>query len=106
MQRFEAQRVLESTGGGTIEQKLADIRRLLLVHDKILFSDFFRLKSKRHLIVIFLALLELVASARSLALSEKDFEEIQITKANGKPSDPMEIDRVAGHHGSYHLCCG
>jgi len=82
VQRFEAQRVMEvAQEEVTIEQKIVDIRTLFLVHDKILFSSFFsEARSKRHLIVIFLALLELVRLHEVWLYQKKAFEEIQICK--------------------------
>ena len=84
--RFQSQQSLEVEQEEiTIEQKLADVRRLLLVHDTILFSSLFvQLKSKRHLIVTFLALLELVRLREIWIYQKKAFEEIYITK--GKSS--------------------
>jgi segregation and condensation protein A len=90
VQRFEAQRAMElSFEEVTIEQKLADIRRLLLVRDAILFSDFFKdSKSKRHLIVTFLALLELTRLREIWVYQKKSFDEIYITKSksSGEPA--------------------
>jgi segregation and condensation protein A len=90
VERFEAQRAMElSFEEVTIEQKLAEVRRLLLVHDTILFSDFFKdLKSKRHLIVTFLALLELTRLREIWIYQKKNFEEIHITKSksSGEPN--------------------
>jgi segregation and condensation protein A len=82
VQRFEAQRVLEvDQEEVTIEQKIQDIRSRFLVHDKMLFSSFFgEARSKRHLIVIFLALLELVHLHEVWLYQKKAFEEIQICK--------------------------
>jgi segregation and condensation protein A len=82
VQRFEAQRVLEVDQEEiTIEQKIQDIRSRFLVHDKMLFSSFFgEARSKRHLIVIFLALLELVRLHEVWLYQKKAFEEIQICK--------------------------
>lgn len=69
----------------TIEQKLLEVRRLLLVHDTILFSSFFhQTMSKRHLIVTFLALLELVRLHEVWLYQKKAFDDIFITK--GKTS--------------------
>jgi segregation and condensation protein A len=66
----------------TIDQKLAEMRRLLMVHDSLLFSSFFtRVPSKRHLIVTFLALLELVRLREIWIYQEKAFEEIHIAKS-------------------------
>jgi segregation and condensation protein A len=82
VQRFESQRVLEVDQEEiTIEQKIQDIRSRFLVHDKMLFSSFFgEARSKRHLIVIFLALLELVRLHEVWLYQKKAFEEIQICK--------------------------
>lgn len=69
----------------SLEQKLAEIRRLLLVHDTILFSTFFsQSPSKRHLIVTFLALLELVRMREIWLYQKKAFDEIYITKGKLK----------------------
>jgi segregation and condensation protein A len=83
VKRFEAQRVMEvSQEEVTIEQKISEIRTLFLVHEKLLFSTFFaEARSKRHLIVIFLALLELVRLHEVFLHQKKAFEEIQICKA-------------------------
>ena len=82
VQRFEYVRVMEYEHEEiTVEQKLADIRRRLLIHDKLLFSAFFdEARSKRHLIVIFLALLELVRLREVWLYQEKAFDEIHISK--------------------------
>jgi segregation and condensation protein A len=82
VQRFEAQRVMEvAQEEVSIEQKIADIRKLFLVHDILLFSTFFaESRSKRHLIVTFLALLELVRLHEVWLYQKKAFEEIQISK--------------------------
>jgi segregation and condensation protein A len=87
VKRFEEQRVLEVVHEEvTIEQKIADIRKLLLVHDMVLFSTFFaEARSKRHLIVIFLALLELVRLHEIWLYQKKAFDEIHISKV--KESD-------------------
>jgi segregation and condensation protein A len=86
VKRFESQRVLEVDQEEiTIEQKIADIRTIFLVHDKLLFSSFFATaRSKRHMIVIFLALLELVRVHEVYLLQKRAFEEIQICKAKEK----------------------
>jgi len=82
VQRFEAMRVMEvAQEDVTVEQKLADIRARFLVHDKLLFSSFFaEARCKRHLIVTFLALLEMVRLREVLLYQKKAFDEIQITK--------------------------
>ena len=86
VQRFEAQRVLEVDDEEvTVEQKIADIRKSFVIHDKMLFSSFFsEARSKRHLIVLFLALLELVRMHEVCLYQKKAFEEIQICKVKEK----------------------
>ena len=86
VKRFESQAQMELEHEEvTIEQKLVEIRRLLLVHDTIVFSTFFNQNmSKRHLIVTFLALLELVHMREIWLYQKKAFDEIYITK--GKSS--------------------
>ena len=69
-----------------LEQKLTEIRTRFLVHDKLMFSSFFtEARSKRHLIVTFLALLEMVRLREVLLYQKKAFDEIQITKWKEKP---------------------
>jgi len=82
VQRFEAQRVIELEHEEvTVEQKIADIRKLFLVHDRLQFSSFFgEVRSKRHLIVLFLALLELVRLREVWLYQKKAFDEIHISK--------------------------
>lgn len=82
VKRFEDQRVMEvSQEEVTIEQKIADIRKRFLIHDKLLFSSFFsEARSKRHLIVFFLALLELVRLREIWLYQKKAFDEIHISK--------------------------
>lgn len=80
--RFDARRSMEMEREEvTIEQKIQELRSLLLVHDQILFSSFFlRAPSKQHLIVTFLALLELVRLREIWIYQKKAFEEIYITR--------------------------
>jgi segregation and condensation protein A len=82
VQRFEEMRVMEVDQEDiTVEQKLTEIRTRFLVHDKLLFSSFFaEARSKRHLIVTFLALLELVRLREVRLYQKKAFEEIHIQK--------------------------
>ena len=82
VRRFEEQRTLEvEQEEVTVEQKIADMRRLFMIHDTVLFSTLFAaLNSKRHLIAAFLALLELVRLREVCLLQEKAFDEIQISK--------------------------
>jgi segregation and condensation protein A len=83
VKRFEAQASMElDQEEVTIDQKLSEIRRLLIVHDSLVFSSFFiRVRSKRHLIVTFLALLELVRLREIWLYQEKAFDEIHITRS-------------------------
>jgi segregation and condensation protein A len=82
VKRFEADRAMELGGEEvSIEEKIVEVRRLLLIHDSLLFSSFFaRSASKRHLIVTFLALLELVRLHEIWLYQERAFAEIQISK--------------------------
>ncbi len=82
VKRFEDMRTMEvNQEDVTIEQKLAEIRRSFLVHDSLVFSSFFaEARSKRHLIVTFLALLEMVRLREIYLYQKKAFEEIHINK--------------------------
>ena len=82
VRRFETQRGLElEQEEVTIEQKVTDIRHLLMVHDTIHFSTLFaRMPSKMHIIVTFLALLELVRLHEIWLYQKKVFDEIYITR--------------------------
>lgn len=86
VKRFESQAPLEMTEEEiTIEQKLAEVRRLLLVHDSVRFSSFFeRSPSKQHLIATFLALLELVRLREILLRQKNIFGEIYIRRKQSK----------------------
>ena len=85
VQRFEAARALEmSQEEVTIDEKLADLRKLFLVHDTFSFSTFFaEAKSRRHIVVTFLALLEMVRLREVALYQKKAFGEICITKLRG-----------------------
>jgi segregation and condensation protein A len=82
VKRFEAQSGIEfDREEVTIEQKLTELRRLLMVHDTLVFSSFFtRAASKQHLIATFLALLELVRLREVWLYQKKAFEEIRIMR--------------------------
>ncbi|MDM7997138.1 MAG: segregation/condensation protein A [Acidobacteriota bacterium] len=82
LMRFEATRVMDIQHDNiTIEQKIEEIRNRFLIHDKLMFSSFFvEARSKKHLIVTFLALLELVRLREIWLYQKKAFEDIQITK--------------------------
>ncbi len=84
LQRFESQRAMElSQEDVTIEQALADFRQVLLVHEKLVFSALFnRARSRRHLIALFLALLELVRLREVWVYQRKAFDEIHISRGN------------------------
>ena len=65
----------------TVEQMILDIRNRLLLRDMILFSALFaESRSKRHMIVTFLALLELVRMHEVRLRQKKTFDDIQILK--------------------------
>jgi len=82
VKRFEEQQILEVDKEEiTVEQKITDIRNRLLIHDQILFSTLFgEIRSKRQLIVTFLALLELVRMNEVWLYQKGAFEEIQVSK--------------------------
>lgn len=82
VERFESLRVMEvQQEEVSIEQRIEDIRKRFLVHDKLQFSSFFaEARSKRYLIVTFLALLELVRLKEIWLYQKKAFDEIHITK--------------------------
>ncbi|MFH1573668.1 MAG: segregation/condensation protein A [Acidobacteriota bacterium] len=83
VKRFEEQSRMEMYQEEvSIEQKIEDIRHLLLVHNGLLFSHFFRdAASKQHLIATFLALLELVRTGEILIFQKLAFEDIRITRS-------------------------
>ena len=87
LERFESQRAMEmSQEEVTIEQALADFRQILLIHDKIVFSAFFaQARSRKHLIALFLALLELMRLREVRVYQRKAFEEIHVSR--GKIAD-------------------
>ncbi len=82
VRQFDARRAMEvSPEEISIEEKMEEIRRLFLVHETILFSALFaEARSKRHLIVAFLALLELSRMHEIWIYQKKVFDEIYITK--------------------------
>ncbi len=68
----------------TMEQALLEIRQTLLVREKMLFSSLFvQARSKRHLIALFLALLELTRLKEIWLYQKKAFDEIHITRNSG-----------------------
>lgn len=83
VKRFESQQAMEVTGEEvSVEQKVSDIRNRLLLHDTILFTSFFsEAPSRHHLIVTFLALLELVRLREVWLYQKKAFDEIYISRA-------------------------
>src|SRR5438093_1617209 len=82
VKRFEERHVLQVDQEEiSIEEKIADIRRLLLVRDTILFSSFFtEAPAKQHLIATFLAILELVRLREIWLYQKANFQEIHISK--------------------------
>lgn len=86
VKRFEERKRLEMHQEEvTLEEKLADVRSLLLLHDKIPFSRFFaQAKSRQHLIVTFLAILELVKLSEVRLYQRKLFAEIYIKRMKSK----------------------
>ncbi len=86
LQRFESQRSMELTQEEvTIEHALSELRQSLIVHEKLVFSSFFdRARSKRHLIALFLAVLELVRLREIWVYQRKTFDDIQITRCKAQ----------------------
>jgi segregation and condensation protein A len=86
VKRFEDQILMEVDHEEiTIEQKITELRRHFLVHDTLLFSTFFKgVASKQHLIVTFLALLEMVRLKEVWLYQKQAFEEIHIAKMKEK----------------------
>jgi segregation and condensation protein A len=84
--RFESQRTMEvAQEEVSVEQKIVDIRNRLLMRDELLFSSFFsEVASKKHLIVLFLAILELVRLREVWLYQQKAFEDIHISKIKEK----------------------
>jgi len=80
--RFDAARAMEVVHEAvSIDEKMAELRRLLLVHETVLFSAFFEsARSRHHLIVTFLALLELVRLREVWLYQKEAFDEIYISK--------------------------
>jgi segregation and condensation protein A len=69
----------------SVEQKIVEIRNRLLMRDELLFSSFFtEADSKKHLIVLFLAMLELVRLREIWLYQKKAFEDIHIAKIKEK----------------------
>lgn len=81
VERFKEQIVMEvDRESVTLEQKLAEIRRLLIVQREILFSSFFeRQLSRLHLVVTLIALLELARLNEVRLFQTAQFADIRIT---------------------------
>src|SRR5262245_42040421 len=88
VKRFERESTMEVIDESiSVETKIAEIRRLLLVRETLLFSSFFvAVRTKHHLIVTFLALLELVRLREIWLYQKEAFEEIHIAKAKAEDS--------------------
>jgi segregation and condensation protein A len=80
VERFKEQIVLDIEHEPvTMEEKLAEIRRMLMVQSEVLFSYFFEHKlTRRHLVVTLAALLELVRLQEVKLLQKGVFEDIRI----------------------------
>ena len=80
MERYKDQIVIEVTRENvTIEDKIAEIRKLLAVRKDFYFSMFFQRKLPRlHLVVTVLALLELVKQREIRIFQKGLFEDIRI----------------------------
>src|SRR5437867_1139194 len=81
VKRFDAQQAIEIAGEEvSLEERMAEVRRLLLARDTILFSSFFDgARSRQYLIVTFLALLELVRSREVWLYQKQAFDEIYVS---------------------------
>ena len=86
VKRFDAQRAIEIAGEEvSLEERMAEVRRLLLARDTILFSSFFDgARSRQYLIVTFLALLELVRSREVWLYQKQAFDEIYVSKVKSE----------------------
>ncbi|HEY2930570.1 MAG TPA: segregation/condensation protein A [Acidobacteriota bacterium] len=82
VQRFQDKIVLEVEHDTvTLEQKLLELRSLLALQPTLYFSSFFERKiSKLHLIVTFLALLEMVRLREILVYQDRIHSDIKIVK--------------------------
>ncbi len=80
VERFKEQIVIDvEREEVTLEEKLSEIRRMLMVSKEVLFSSFFRRKiSRAHLVVTFFALLEMVRLREVKLLQKGLFEDIRI----------------------------
>ena len=83
VRRFEEQARIEVYPEEvSVEQKMDEVRRLLIVHDTVLFSSLFvNAPSKQHLIAAFLALLELVRLKEIRLSQKKVFGDIRVGKS-------------------------
>ncbi len=83
--RFESRHSVElDQEEVSMEQALLEIRQALLVREKMLFSSLFlQARSKRHLIALFLAILELTRLKEVWVYQKRAFDEIQITRNSG-----------------------
>jgi segregation and condensation protein A len=89
VKRFDSQRVMEVIHEEvSVEHMIEEVRRRFLFHEKIQFFAFFEeARSKRHLIVLLLALLELVRLREIWLYQKKAFEDIHISKTKETVQD-------------------
>ncbi len=79
----------------TIEQKIDEIRKLLVLHGSFHFSEFLgKSISKRHLIVAFLAILELTRQAEVYFSQSALFGDILVHAAKPKASDMDQVENA------------
>lgn len=83
VERFRDQIVMEVTHDAvSLEEKLTELRNILALQGTILFSSFFERRiSKLHLIVTFLAVLEMVRLREVRVFQDRAHGEIKIVKA-------------------------
>jgi segregation and condensation protein A len=64
----------------TIEEKLAEIHQKLMIKKRFTFSELVINQSKQHIIVSFLAILELMKSGKIFISQEESFSDIIISE--------------------------
>jgi segregation and condensation protein A len=74
----------------TIEEKMNELRQLLLLHKSVRFSTFLsRGLTRQHVVVIFLALLEMARQREIRFVQDRPFGEILIRKAKAAAANPQ-----------------
>jgi segregation and condensation protein A len=91
--RFDAVAAMEVINEAvSVEERMSDLRKLLLVHDTVLFSSFFAAaRSRPHLIATFLAILELVRLREVWLYQKEAFDEIYITRGKSEVDTAAQV---------------